>query len=321
MDQWWFRPAPSERLSLLRIATSAYALWYLGNRIPLFSAVGRTDHSLYDPVSIITWLDGPIAPTLFDAIVWATLGLNLCALLGIAFRLTGPLFAIAVYVTLCYRNSWSMVYHSHNVFLFHLLILGFSRAADTLSIDALWQRRRGNKQPIQAAPQYGWPIQLMCVVTVITYCLAGIAKLATPAGFAWAQGAALRDQVGVDALRKEVLGADPGLFAPFIFDHIWLFTVMGVATLIAEAGAPFFLVNRRLSQLWCLATIGMHWGIFFIMGIRFRYQMSGIMFLSFFDIEKLLGKRFRPQIAPPQSTKDLPPQPADHNQIPPNRAS
>ena len=54
-------------------------------------------------------------------------------------------------------------------------------------------------------------------------------------------------------------------------------------------------------MIWALVTWSMHWGIFFIMGIRFRYQMSGLIFLSFFDTEKaipylrkLFGKRHRP---------------------------
>lgn len=298
LNNWWFPHAPAERLALLRITTGAYTLWYLGSRVDLLSRVARTEHHLYDPVSLLQWLSTPLSPTIFDTIVWLTLALNICFLLGIAHRITGPLFAAAVYFTLCYRNSWSMVYHSHNILVFHTLILGATQAADTLSIDYLWKRRKKQK-PIyyEPAPEYGWPIQLMCAVTVIAYCLAGIAKLATPAGIMWAKGEALRDQVGVDALRKEVLGSEPGMLAPFLFDHIWIFTVMGIATLIAEAGAPLVMANRRLSQLWCIAVIGMHWGIFFIMGIRFRYQLSGFMFFSFFPIEKVLGKKWRQKLS------------------------
>jgi len=299
LNNWWFPKVPAERLGLLRITTGAYTLWYLGSRVDLLSQVARTDHHLYDPVSLIQWISTPLSPSFFDTIVWLTLALNICFLLGIAHRITGPLFAAAVYFTLCYRNSWSMVYHSHNVLVFHTLILGVTQAADALSIDTLWRRRK--KQDLkhhEPAAEYGWPIQLMCAVTGITYCLAGIAKLATPAGIMWAKGEALRDQVGVDTLRKEVLGSEPGMLAPFFFDHIWIFTVMGIATLIVEAGAPLVMANRRLSQLWSIAVIGMHWGIFFIMGIRFRYQLSGLMFLSFFPLEKVLGKKWERRLSP-----------------------
>jgi len=32
----------------------------------------------------------------------------------------------------------------------------------------------------------------------------------------------------------------------------------------------------------------MHWGIRVIMGIRFRYQMSGVSFASWFEVERVL---------------------------------
>ena len=57
--------------------------------------------------------------------------------------------------------------------------------------------------------------------------------------------------------------------------------------MIIELGAPFALANRRAGMAWAALTWLMHWGIFFIMGIRFRYQMSGLIFLPFFDVEKI----------------------------------
>jgi len=35
-------------------------------------------------------------------------------------------------------------------------------------------------------------------------------------------------------------------------------------------------------------AFGMHWGIRAIMGIRFRYNMSGVMYASFFPVERVL---------------------------------
>jgi hypothetical protein len=55
-----------------------------------------------------------------------------------------------------------------------------------------------------------------------------------------------------------------------------------------ELGAPLALAHRGLGQVWALAAFGMHWGIYFLMGIKFRYQQSGLIFAPFFDLELIL---------------------------------
>ncbi len=54
-----------------------------------------------------------------------------------------------------------------------------------------------------------------------------------------------------------------------------------------ELGGPFALANRRLAVLWAAVTFLMHWGIFFMMGITFHYQLTGIMFAPYFKAEYL----------------------------------
>lgn len=301
LNRWWFPEVPAERLALLRISTALYALWYVGTRLDLLSRVAETDHSLYAPVGPIQWLTTPLDPNLFQTIVWATLALNLCFLVGIFHRITGPLFAIALFFVLCYRNSWTMIYHSHNLLVLHILVLGFTHAADSFSIDRLIRGKKQQPAPMPSE-RYGWPISLICMATMLGYFVAGVAKVLSEAGWGWADGGIIRSQVGVDALRKEVMGESTGVLAPFLFEHIWIFTVMGVATLLVELGAPLFMAHRRLAQIWCLATYGMHWGIYLTMGIKFRYQLSGAMFLSFFSLEKIpaaLTKHLPGQNSPP----------------------
>ncbi len=45
-----------------------------------------------------------------------------------------------------------------------------------------------------AATRYGFPLKLMSIVTVLTYLLAGLAKLRT-SGMDWVAGNVLRDQI------------------------------------------------------------------------------------------------------------------------------
>jgi predicted DCC family thiol-disulfide oxidoreductase YuxK len=68
---------------------------------------------------------------------------------------------------------------------------------------------------------------------------------------------------------------------------VLLFTVLGFGSLIIELGAPAAMLHKRLGRFWASSAFMMHWGIFFIMGIEFRYQLSGVIFAPFFRVERL----------------------------------
>lgn len=298
---WLEGKAPAARLGLLRAAIGSYALWYVGTRFDLIARLARGDPSLYEPVGLFRVSATPLDPALADAMVLATLIAGGLFVLGALYRISGPLFAVLLLLTLCYRNSWSMVYHSHNLVVWHVLILGIARAADGFSVDALFRRAR---VPISA--RYGWPIALICAVTAACYFLAGVAKILGPTGLGWASGQLLREQIATDVIRKQVLGDSVPAAAYAIYDHVWMFTAMGILTLVVEIGAPLFLASGRLRRLWAVAAWLMHWGIFVIMGIRFRYQLSFVMFLPFFHVERAasllrnLGGRLRGESGRPR---------------------
>ncbi|MGH7454288.1 MAG: hypothetical protein ACRENG_23235, partial [bacterium] len=71
----------------------------------------------------------------------ATLAANIAFIFGWQHRYTGPLFGGLLLALLCYRNSWSMIYHSDNALVFHALILGVAPAAEAWSLDALQRSR------------------------------------------------------------------------------------------------------------------------------------------------------------------------------------
>ncbi|WP_226294363.1 DCC1-like thiol-disulfide oxidoreductase family protein [Aquimarina algicola] len=281
----WFIAVAPERLAVLRIATGGFCLWYLLSRFDMLQRmVGNTE--AFDPVGILNWMVQPISETVFWWISIGLIILNVAYIIGWKFKFTGPAFAILILLYFTYRNSWSMIYHNRNGLILHIVILGLVASADAWSWDAWQKKKKGIKTP-NAQWQYGWPIQLICAATVCTYLLSGIAKVAGDLALEWANGSAMRSQVAVDALRKEILVAETSPFFSFIYEHAWLFLVMGILTFVIELGAPIALVKRRWGMVWAVMTWLMHWGIFFIMGITFRYQLTGLMFLSFFDVEKL----------------------------------
>ncbi len=289
LRDFWFPEVPAERLALLRIAAGSFSLWYVGTRFDMLDRIGETSHMLFEPVGLARTLENPIPADAFSAIVAVTLVANILFILGWRHRWTGPLLALLLLITLSYRNSWSMIYHSRNIVVLHVFILGFVRSADAFSLDSARRRRSSLEVSSSVHWQYGWPIQLLCAVTVATYCLAGVAKVAGDLGWSWIVGAALRDQIAVDALRKELLGSRASPLAFALYDQIWLFSAAGTGTLLLELGAPLALLHRRLSTLWVLGAFCMHWGILLVMGIEFRYQLSGLVFLSFFEIENVIA--------------------------------
>lgn len=295
LDGYWFSGAPAARLAILRLLVGAFALWYLLPRYSMFVAMGGSDPSLFEPVGVAALLPGPIPAGVFHALVIANLIACVAFFLGLWHRYTGPSFAALLLVVLCYRNSWSMIYHTDNVLVLHVLILGLTPAASALSLDGLWRRNRDGHphsvDPWATDPvegwRYGWPIRLMCTVTVLTYFVCGVAKVVGPLGWSWATGEALRGQVAVDGLRKELLGSVASPMAFALYEHVHLFTIMAAGSLALELGAPLALANRRVGWLWAFAAFAMHWGIYSIMGISFRYQLSGVIFASFFPLERV----------------------------------
>lgn len=286
LERFWFPRVPARRPALLRILVGVWTLHYVGRRRPMLERVARTDETLFRPVGPVTVLKRPLSPRAFGALLRINQLANLAFIAGWRHRQSGPAFGGSLLCLLSYRNSWSMVYHCDNVLVLHALALGLTPAADDLSIDA----RRGRRAHPEPHWRYGWPIQLMNAMTALTYFLAGVAKLKGPLGRSWATGEALRSQVAVDCLRKEVLGGEAAPLAARMYGQLALYRLLALGSLALELGAPLALVDRRLARLWAANSFGMHWGIYGVMGIRFRYQLAGLIYAPFFDLERALTR-------------------------------
>jgi hypothetical protein len=284
-DRFWFRPAPPERLALLRVLVGVWALAYVGRRRRAWQEVAGTDRVLFKPVGPVRLLRRPLAPAVVGVLTNLNQAANVAFILGWRHPRSGPLFAGSLLWLISYQNSWSMIYHSANLPVLHALVLGISPSADAVSLD---RRRAAPRAPHW---RYGTPIQLMNACTTIAYFLAGVAKLKGPLGLRWASGEALRSHVSADGLRKEVLGSRGGPLARRMYPRLGLYRLLAVGSLALEAGAPAALAGRRPGRLWAVNTLAMHWGIYLIMGIKFRYQQAGLPFVPFFPLERALPRR------------------------------
>lgn len=289
LGKWWFSPAPPERLAILRIAVGTFCFAYGVLRYWDLAGLGSGDPRTFLPEGpIALLLDAPPSRSLFDTVYAVTLLANLAFVAGFRFAFTGPLFAVLYMVEASYSSSWSMIYHSENVIVWQLFALALSPAADALSLDRARLARRSGREPKSSSWRYGWPVRLVAAVTAACYFVAGTAKVAGDLGWRWAEGDALRKQVAADAIRKTVLGDVVGT-EPFLpWHYVELFTAIGVLTLVLELGAPTAVLWRRVGFVWAALVWSMHWGIYFVMGIKFRFQLSGLVVLAFVEPERAL---------------------------------
>jgi hypothetical protein len=295
ISNFWFRPVPAARLGWLRVLTGGFQMYFLIQGQRSFRYVARSAHEHWVPVGLASFLPGPIPPQLYDGLFWATLALGVCFVLGFWYRFFGPLFAVLVIFVVSYRLSWGMIYRNHHLLGLHVLLLGMVPAAKAISLDAwLSKRPPGHWSRIGIWPgvpdgphwRHAWPVKLMCVVTTLAYSLAGVAKITGQAGWDWASGNNLRNHVAHDALAKELMtrtGAAEWVHLAFLDERIMV--GMAWVSLICELFAPFFLVHRRLAQLWVVTVICMHAGIVLMMDLVFAYQCYGFAFASFFAVE------------------------------------
>jgi len=288
LHDFWFEPAPPARLALFRILIGVFTLFYIVPAQDAFMKIARTDPQLFDPVGVA--FGSPVGLELFRGIMVATMVAALCFTVGLWHRVSGPAFAVLLLWFLCYRNSWSMIYHSENLLVLHAIVLGFTRSADALSLDSFLRRLRrpAAASSPQPAWQYGWPLKLICAVTVSAYFVTAVAKLTGPLGLRWVTGHSLRAQMAVDQIRKELLGKDPNPVSYALYDWLPLFTVLALGSMVMEFCAPLAMLNRRVGRIWAINTFLMHWGILAVMRITFPYQLTGVMFAPFFRLERLL---------------------------------
>jgi hypothetical protein len=282
-DQRFMEPAPPERLAMLRILIGAFGLIYLVVRLPHLLAVARFDDARFDPVGPLAWLPGPLTPGVGQVVLAAALAAGAAYVAGWRWRISGPAFALLFLAITTYRSSWGQVFHVENLPALHLLILAAVPAADTWSLD----RRAGRTGRHRQDPSvWGWPVRLITLVTVLSYVVAGWAKIRN-GGMDWVTGDVLRNQVAHDNLRKALHGDTYSPLGELALRHGWLFPPMAAVSMAVELGALVALVRGRWRTIWIVGAWFFHVGVLALMAIGFPYQLVGVAYASFLPVERL----------------------------------
>lgn len=285
IDRWLEKPAPPERLAMFRILLGTFTLVYLLVRLPVFLSLADGRPSRFEPVGLLSVLTGPLPGGLVDLVILGAVGSAVAFIVGWQYRVSGPVLAVSMLVLGTYRSSWGQLLHFENLMVLHLLVVGLSPAAHAWSVDAR------DRERLPTSSRYGWPLQLAAIITVITYVLAGLAKLRY-GGIEWMLGDTLQNHVAYSATRLDLLGADPSPLAGPLVGQGWLFPPLATATVIIELAAPVALFTTRLRRLWVVSVWLMHLGILGLMLVVFPYPLFGLAFAPLYDLERLA--RYRP---------------------------
>jgi hypothetical protein len=291
--------APPERLAMVRILVSAYAVVWLAFALPGIAGLTDAGAARWHPVGVLAWLDTPLAAGWLWMFVALTFSAGIAFAVGAGARVTGPIFAAAFLMVTTYRSCWGQIFHTDDLVTLHLIVLALAPAAHAWSVDA--RRHPSPVAPVGAdfappgarganrgapARRYGWPLLLMSIITVLAYVLAGWAKLRT-SGLDWITGSVLRDQIAQDNLLKELFGAPSSPLASAVLSHAWLFPPMAAFAVLVELGAPVALLGGRWRDVWVGAAWLFHLGILVLMTTFFPYPLSGIAYASMFRVERL----------------------------------
>ncbi|MDG2112945.1 MAG: hypothetical protein P8N02_10070, partial [Actinomycetota bacterium] len=213
-------PLAPRRLAIVRMLVCGFATIYVAIRAPHVWAVTRLDPDRFDPVGIVSMLtDRPLSSALVGLMLVATIGFGAAATLGWRHRWSGPAFGALLWWTLSYRLSWGQVLHTENLLVLHVMVLGLARSADALSLDA---KRIAVTEAGSPSHRYAWPLQLMTLLTVLTYVIAAWAKIRN-GGLEWMTGDVLRNQIAYDNLRKHLLGDVHSPLGGWLTRYGWMF--------------------------------------------------------------------------------------------------
>jgi hypothetical protein len=274
-SRYWFPQAPLADLAILRIIAVGTQLGLMifdpRYTVANLTVIGQLPPELYQPLpffKIVLLLFGGhhFSVAEVQTLQLIAIGCGLAALVGLATRITLPLFAIGTAIVQLWVLSHGDIHHPEAVMIMALAILAVSPAGAVLSVDAWLQRR---KRPLTLKEQFAerseeakWPILLVQWFFGLMYLSACYAKLVV-GDYNWANGITLQFYLAMDGLRW---GAPLGL--PMSRFH-WLALAGQWAILLFQSTFFLSLLIPRLKWIYVPIGMVMHVSIYFMFAAPF----------------------------------------------------
>jgi predicted DCC family thiol-disulfide oxidoreductase YuxK len=271
IDTWrrfWFTPVAATNLGVSRfLFFLGLTAFYLPHD---FSGWGDVSTALFQPIWLFERFGIPILnPGLLDVVQVTWKLALLCACIGLFTRPSLWVAAVLGTYLLGLGHNFGQTYHFDAILVLAFWILAFSRAGDAWSLDSLRRvARNPDMPPRRPSGEYQWPVQLVLVALAFVFFAAGVAKLRA-SGLAWI----LSDHLAIllDRVQYRISDADPLLpIGSFVARIPFAPQLMGLGTILFEAGYPIALFSPRLRPFIVLGGIGLIVGIRVLMGPTFE---------------------------------------------------
>ena len=219
-----------------------------------------TTTDVWEPMALLRSLDGPL-PNIVLWVLWvaALIGCVEWMWRATPVRFVPQIGAIAFVLLLSHRSSIGQILWFDILPALHVAVLA---AAGT------------RFDPIRA----GWAVRLASIVTVVTYVLAGIAKLRF-GGLEWVAEGSLERSIAFSSARFDALGGTASPVASLLTDLGPGSTLLSIGVILIELGAPIVLFSRRSAWLWSIAAWLMHLVIAATMFVVFFWPLFGLAFM------------------------------------------
>lgn len=301
---YWFGDGGRTSVAVLRIAV-AISVWLTITKMqgswPANAPGAPSPPTVYRPVGIWMLLGAHVPPSGVIAFLWPfAKASTIFMLAGAASRLSTALsFAATLALASLYYSGFPAWSHGFNVVLLAQLALLGARSGDTLSVDSLIRRFRG-QTPANEPGGYLWSVRLVQLAVAVMF-LSGMFHKVMQGGFTldWAFSDNLRNQILV---RFDLASQPRTAIADWIIDDPWKYRTAASLNLISQTlpiGACIF-TNRP----WLRAGFG----AFFVIetvALALVMDLWNLHWLPlaavFVDWERLLG-RLSPRMASPAPT-------------------
>jgi hypothetical protein len=265
LDRFLFGSEDARRLAALRVGLCTLLAWRLATGDYTF--VAGQPEALFQPVSFMKLFGEMPGHDLTVVLQVTGVVAALLAAAGLWTRASLPLAFVCALVLNGMLNATGKIIHNDVLLLLCMVpLLGAPRsAAAAWSLRLPW--RSDGDRPPPRGEAYGWPVRTAMVVVALAYFFVGFQKLRF-SGIDWVTSDNLRWVLYASSDSQ----SQPNQLALFIADRAWLAHLFAAGTIFIELCFPLALVVPRLRWLFVPGVVGLHFGIWLMMGLDYSAQ-------------------------------------------------